>query len=125
ANWLPYSVGMGQVAREIDPYMRDTRTIFEPMLDRIPVVSEGLFPRLDIFGQPIPNRGPVQSYLTDPVMKRLDSLDIGIGALKRDIMGVPLTEQQYYDYATKAGRMTKLRLDQIVANPNFANLPAE
>lgn len=127
-NWLPYSVGMSQVARKIDPYQRDISSkeslpeqIFDTARSKIPLVSEGLQPRRDRFGEPIPNGAPLPKYENDPVVQRLESLQIGIGRLDRKIRNVPLTDQQYDDYSRLAGRMTKMRLDAVVGT--ISNAP--
>jgi hypothetical protein len=121
-NWLPFSVGLGQVARKIDPYHRETRDILDAAWAKIPVVSEGLFPHRDMFGNPIPNGGPIQSYLNDPVVQRMNSLQIGVGRVEKKINGVELTPQQYDDYARISGKLAKTMLNNIVT-PNFAALP--
>ena len=128
-NWLPYSVGMSQTARKIDPYQRETRgenivdSIFKAARAKIPFVSEGLFPRRDRFGEPIPNGGPLPNYANDRVVQELERIPLGIGKLEHKIRGVTLTDQQYDDYARIAGRMTKMRLNVIVGMPGFSQIP--
>lgn len=131
ANWLPFSVGMGQVAREIDPDMRMIRDhgmdngfgILDALRAKIPVASEGLFPRRDVFGQPIPNGG-AHNYDNDPVVQRLDALRIFPSPLQRKIRGVQLTDQQYDDYSNASGVMVKTALNRIVGMPNFSQMTA-
>ncbi len=123
-NWLPFSVGAGQVARMIDPSQREAHDIFEAAQNKIPFASEGLMPRRDRFGEIIPN-GANARYTNDPVVQRMESLQMGVGKLGKKIRGVELTDQQYDDYARLAGRMTKMRLDQYVAIPQTRTLPSE
>lgn len=122
-NWLPFSVGLSQVARQIDPDYREAHTIFEAARSKIPFASEGLEPKRDVFGEPIPTGGSVQNYENDPVAQRMDALNMGVGKLNKKILGVPLNEQQYDDFSRIAGRMAKMRLNALVANPGFQNLP--
>jgi len=122
-NWIPYSVGLGQVARVVDPYQREVRTIFDSARAKIPFVSEGLFPRRDMFGEPIPTAGPLPSYANDPVVKAMDAIHLSVGRLARKIRGVPLTDQQYHDYARVAGKMAKMALNRLVAVPGFQQMP--
>ncbi len=122
-NWIPYSVGLGQVAREVDPYQREARTIFDAARAKIPFVSEGLMPRRDMFGQPIPTSGPLPAYANDPVVKTMDALHFSVGRLERKIRGVELTEQQFDDYARVAGRMAKMQLNMLVGTPGFQQMP--
>lgn len=128
-NWLPFSVGLGQTTRQIDPYQRDinpregtAQQIFDTARAKIPFALEGLTPKRDRFGNAIPNGSPLASYSQDPVVQKMESLQIGIGKLDRKIVGIPLSEQQYDDYSRIAGRLTKMGLDSIVNNPGFSDL---
>lgn len=128
-NWLPFSVGLGQVSRAIDPSQREVRShgmengfgLLDAICDRIPGESETLLPRRDIFGEPIPNGGQ-RNYLNDPVVARMDALRIFPSPLQRKIRGVELTDQQYDDYSRIAGVSAKMRLNQVVGMPQFNNL---
>jgi hypothetical protein len=114
-NWLPFSVGLGQVDRAIDPFERQTdKSFFDALRAKIPGVSEGLYPRRDSFGQPIMNGSTYESYKADPVIQRLDALHMGIGKLEDKINGVKLTGQQYDDYAKQAGNLTHVMLGNLV-----------
>lgn len=135
ASFVPFSVGMGQEARAIDPYSRNARTLTEAVKNKIPWLSTTLLPRRDIWGEPIPNKdalgmaGLTSIYETrvdnDPVNKELLSLGIFPAMPERRIRGVELTDQQYDDYVRIAGRMAKLRLNQMVTMPGFDTIPPE
>src|ERR1700675_2708077 len=45
---LPYSIGMAQIAKQVDPYARQARTLMDAIKAKIPFESETLFPRRDI-----------------------------------------------------------------------------
>ena len=127
-NWMPYSVGLGQVSRVVDPYMRQTngvfpQDVFNAAQDKIPVVSEGLYPRRDVFGAPIPNAGPLPDYKNDPTVHALDDANVGIGKLEDRVLGVKLTPEQYDAYSANAGMMTKFALDQLVNVPGWESQP--
>jgi hypothetical protein len=124
-NWLPFSVGMGQIAREIDPYQREVHTVFEAAKARTPWVSQSLYPKRDVFGEPIPNGGPNPAYLNDPVVQAFDQLHVFPSKLEMKIRGVELTEQQYDDYARIAGRLVKMRLEPMVSQPGFSSMPLQ
>lgn len=133
AQWTPYSIGLGQVARSIDPYQRETRDLStaSEILNQIkahtPLWSQTLPPKRDMFGEPITTgSGTVDRYANDPVVKRMDELHIGLAPVERKIRGVPLTPQQYDDYARISGRMAKMELDAIVGSgPAFGMMPPE
>ena len=128
-NWLPYSVGLGQVAREVDPFSREAHGIIEAAQAKIAGLSSQLHPRYDMFGNPIPSGGSIPAAMTanryknDPVVNALQSLDIGVGRLSKKIRGVQLSGQQFDDYSRIAGRYTKARLDAFVNNPGFSKIP--
>lgn len=122
-NWLPFSVGMSQVAREVDPYHREARDMFDAARAKIPYVSQELQPKRDVFGEEVLN-GINEKYASDPVVQRLESVQMGIGKLDRKIRGIQLTDQQYDDYSRLAGRMTKMRLTNYVNIPGSSSLPS-
>ncbi len=92
-NWLPFSVGTGQVSRLIDPSQREAHSIMEAAMNKIPFLSEELQPKRDRFGEVIPN-GANARYTNDPVVQRMESLNMGVGKMDKKIRGVELTEQQ-------------------------------
>ena len=133
SSFLPYSVGMAQMARASDPYSRQARTVMDSIKAKIPGMSEQLLPRRDIWGEPMPSRdallaaGVTAIYETrmsrDPV--NLALLDLGVypAMVQRKIRNVQLTDDQYDDFQRIAGRMTKMRLDAIVNSPDFRTWP--
>lgn len=129
-NWLPFSVGLGQVSRAIDPWQHDIRShgmengfgILDAARAKIPFLSHDDLPdRYDVFGQPISNSG-ARGYGNDPVVQRLDALQIYPSKLGRKIRGVELTDHQYAEYSQTAGVLVKERLNQIVTQQGFSNL---
>jgi hypothetical protein len=128
-NWMPFSVGSYQIARQIDPYMRDTHAdniidgIFKEARAKTPGLSQTLYPRVDMFGLPVPSQGTVQTYAGDHVVETMERLGVGVGKLQRKIRGVELSDQQYYDYSRLAGQMAKTRLDAVIGMPGFDAIP--
>lgn len=129
-NWLPFSVGLGQIDRKTDDYQRMVRShglengfgILDEARSKISGFSEELPPRRDVFGEPMRWGGNVEKYKDDPVMQRLDALQIFPGKLQQKIRGVQLTDQQYDDYSRTAGKLVKMRLDSLVSMPGFSQL---
>jgi hypothetical protein len=133
ASFTPYSVGSSQVARAVDPYARQARTLLDAVKAKIPWLSETLLPKRDIWGEPIPNKDALglpglsaiyeMKVNNDPVNQALLKLGVFPALPERKIRGVQLTDQQYDDFSRIAGRMAKTQLNQIVANPGFPALP--
>jgi len=133
SSFLPYSVGMAQMARATDPWSRQARTIMDAIRSKVPGMSESLFPRRDIWGDPMPNGaallGPGVTAIyerqvsSDPVNQALLALGLGPAPVERRIRNVPLTDEQYDDYARIAGRTAKMQLDKIVRSPNYQAWP--
>jgi hypothetical protein len=133
SSFVPYSVGMAQMARASDPYSRQARSVMDALKSKIPGMSESLLPRRDIWGEEMPNRdallaaGVTAIYETrmsrDPV--NLALLDLGVfpALPERKIRNVQLDDQQYDDFSRISGRMTKMRLDAIVNSPDFRTWP--
>lgn len=135
SSFVPFSVGMSQMSRATDPYSRQARTLTDAIKAKVPGLSETLFPRRDIWGEPMPSRevlgapGVSAIYMTrtnnDPVNKAMLDLNIFPAQPERKIRGVELTGQEYDDYARIAGRMTKATLDRVVGSPAWNQMPVE
>ena len=133
SSFLPYSVGMAQAARAMDPYSRQARTIMDAIRERVPGMSESLHARRDIWGDEVPSGdallapGITAIYArrmgSDPVNQALWNLGIYPAQVRREIRNVPLTDDQYDDFVRVAGRSTKMRLDAIVRSPDFQSWP--
>jgi len=137
AQWatslVPFSVGMAQLDRAMDPYTREARTVLDSVRAKIPGASENLMPRRDIWGEPIANRSALggaaltaiyeQAVNRDPVNAAMVKLGVKAAMPPHSIRNVQLTDQQYDDFSRIAGRMAKLRLDAIVRSAQFLNSP--
>lgn len=124
-----------QYARAADPVQRDARTLLDGIKARIHGLRETLNPVRDIWGEPVTSEGAVgpdfgsplrQSTISqDPVNQKLIQLQVWPSKPQRQIRGVELTDQQYDDYTRIGGRLAKMRLDAIVAMPQFNQAPAQ
>lgn len=137
SSFVPYSVGMAQVARMGDPASVQARTVVDAIRAKIPghldsYFDNPLFPRRDIWGMPIINEtvggvgvtGIAQRQIsTDPVNLALVELGVSPAPVQRKIRNVELTDKQFDEFAQTAGRMTKQRLDVIVNSPDWSRWP--
>jgi hypothetical protein len=132
SSFVPFSTMSGQAARMSDPYIRQARTIADAMKAKIPGLSSELQYKRDIWGNPMPARQMVGGFLTfyaqkaaaDPVNRALLEAGIFPAPVGRTIRNVELTDQQYDEYSAVSGSMAKMRLDQIVASPEFQSWPS-
>lgn len=128
---VPYSVGQGQIDRAIDPILRQTSTssfyenIKQAMMAKSPFLSQQLVPRVDIFGNPMRRDMDLSWVKNDPVMQALDDISVHPAAVGDRLQNVRLTEQQYFDYATKAGKIFYNNMLQKVTVPEWQKLDAD
>lgn len=136
-QFLPFSVGMGQIAHAADPFLRDTKTesgnealgsvdsLMKAAASRIPGASYLLEPKYDMFGNPISHYSDYYDrYKDDTTVQRMNALHMGVGALKADMFGVKLNDKEYADYSQIAGTLTKETLDRVIT-PQFADHPLQ
>ena len=133
SSFIPYSVGLAQIARATDPYSRQARSVMDAIKVKIPGLSESLLPRRDIWGEPMVSREALiaagvtaiyeQRMSRDPVNLAMLELGVHPAAAERKIRNVPLTDDQYDDFQRIAGRMAKMRLDRIVNSPQWRTFP--
>jgi len=112
--------GVGWLARTDDPYLRESRTLLDSFRARLPGLSEGLFPKRDIYGEPLLRTQPITD---DPVTERMIALQIFPAKLSKQIRGVELNDQQYDDFQRVAGRLMRMRLDSLINTPGFDTIP--
>lgn len=148
----PYSVGMSQIAKQIDPYQREISAGNSPglksdsnnqglmaalkaewnslkkgFLSHTPIASESLSPKIDLFGQPIPNKDFYGMYAekvnNDPIYKAFKEIGYFPAKVQKDINGYQLSDTQYLEYAQQAGIALHQLVGNIVSLPNFSDIP--
>jgi hypothetical protein len=119
--WLNF---FAQVARDMDPEMREVHGIVESWRSKILHWREDLFPKRDIAGQPLPNSfsGWTQTS-QDPVWHEMSRLGIGKAPVEKKLGGVELTEAQHDEYAKMAGEAGKAFVDQFVNSSAYNAAP--
>jgi len=129
--FMPFSVGMYQMNRAADPYTRQARTVMDAILQRIPGQSQYLQPRINIYGEPMPGPTAVpgtsiyeQQVNRDPVRQAALDYNFKPAMPERKIRNVELTDEQYTEFATLAGRLLHQRLDMFVRSPDWRTWPA-
>lgn len=132
---------VGQTAQMLDPYMREVNSVLDAVQARIPLASQGLMPKRDPYGEPIPGKdrvlgiSPVTSSTMSEDKVRLEAARLGIGVAKapdyielpagrdKKLGKVELTPEQKDVFADKSGHMAHQILTQIVNTPTWENTP--
>lgn len=127
---------VAQVARTTDPVMREAREPLDRIRSRIPGMSDDLFPRRDVFGQPVMAQeamGPdlvspifMGTARNDPTITALTSAGIGIGPPQRTYVSggkrVEWTPEQYDRLQVLTGENAKPPLDALTSAPAWTGL---
>lgn len=125
----------GNIARTVDPTLREVNSLREAYMSRIPGLSDNLPARNDVFGKPISRAGsaieraispviPTQ-VTADAVREELDSLGITMGFPEKSVGGFEMTQEQYYDYQQIAGKATYSALFSLVSSPQYNKLTSQ
>jgi len=124
-NFIPYSVGLHQVARMVDQYQREVHGWIAAARNQIPGLSQGLYPQRDWTGTPIGSHTMMSPSVWhgDRTMAAMEAAEFYPAKLRRDVRGVPLDDRQYDDLARVGGRLAKQLLDGLVHSPGFVALP--
>lgn len=132
---------LNQIRQAVDPVYRETESVGEALMNRIPGLSSGLEPKRDVFGAEIPMDpalGPdvispltVSRESTDPVRKLLGE-GVVVGKPSKTISGkglpkggVDLGAKEYSWLVRKQGETAKKLLDRVVRNQKFRRLDTE
>lgn len=130
------------VAAAGDKYQRQTNSPLDAIKSRIPGARESLAPKVDTFGNPLPNQNPGIQRLFDPfqsstalpstpLVSTLRSLqDAGYGITPATIgknevfdkIKTPLTAEQRTELTTEIGQETQKIWTQMVTQPGFKDL---
>jgi hypothetical protein len=125
-DFIPFSVGLGQTARMVDPYNREIHSWTAAFLNKLPGLSQQVYPQRDWTGTPIVGHTYMSPSTARPdrTMAAMDAAEFYPAKIRRDVVGVPLTDRQYDDLAWMAGHLAKTRMDALVWQPGFTALPA-
>jgi len=123
---------LAQVARTVDPVLRDTQTAMERVKSRIPGWSQTLSARLNFWGQPITLSGglgpdiisPIYSSYSkdDPVANELIRLEYYPAMPQRSIQGKDIPDDLYWNYVEMAGKPAHTALQRLVTSPGYRKL---
>ena len=124
-GFIPGSVGMGQVARMVDPYQREVHSMTDALRNKIPGLSESLYPQRNWRGEPIDSHVMLTAGTDrhDTTEAAMEAAEFYPARIRRDVNGVPLTDKQYDDLSRVAGHLTSMRMDSLVRGAGFTQMP--
>lgn len=127
--------GSAQLARILDPTMRETPDIASYMASRMPGQADSLLPKRDIWGRPIVSQGGIgpdilspiwtSTKVEDPVIDALLADDLRIGKLNRTVGGRKLSADEYDQYQSVAGALIRDEAAKLVDDPVWRALDAD
>lgn len=123
--------GLAQIARTIDPTMRQTDGVAEAVQNRIPGMTDDLLPRRDVWGQPIVSEGGVGPDIVSPIWTSTAKNDpitqevLRVGGSVSVPQKGDLSPQNYDKLLEKRGVIARSWLGKLFDAPEYRSLPAE
>jgi endonuclease YncB( thermonuclease family) len=117
--------GSAQVARIVDPTMRETPDIAAYMSSRMPGQSDELLPKRDVWGRPIVSEGGVGPDILSPIWTSTDKKDpitrevLRVGATISKPQKGDMTPQQYDRMQKLSGSVGRKWIEQLIASPEY------
>lgn len=126
-SFIPYSVGVTQVARTIDPYQRYVDGWLSAFKSHMPGLSETLYPKIDTWGRPILSHmmTGVSADHNDPISTEAERVGFWPSPVEKKISGVALTPAQYEQYARTRGNLLRDAVQKIMRLPRYPDIPDE
>jgi hypothetical protein len=122
-----------QIAQSMDPHLRDARTILDGIKARVPVLSQSVPARINVWGEPV-ERGdalgpdivsPIygKRATRDPMKREMSRLRAPLAMPQRTLLvdgrRVPLTPEQFRDYVQLSGQPAKQYLTEFIKSPEW------
>jgi hypothetical protein len=130
---------VAHAAGSMDPYLRETRSILDAVKNRIPVLSQGLPVRRNVWGDPV-KRGdalgpdyisPVYASQTEksPFLQEMARLRAPIAMPSKTIRVSgkthKLSAEQFDAYVQLSGQTAKTYLEQFISTPEWRSMDAD
>lgn len=127
--------GVAQVARTVDPTLREAESILDAVKQRVPFLSKNLPARRDVWGRPVVSEGgtgpdiisPIwmSSRKNDPINNEILRLGANVGQPRREVGGVRLDADQWGRYRELAGQLGRSSIGDLIAAPEWRDLSTE
>lgn len=123
--------GAAQLARVIDPTMREAPDIGSYMQSRMPGRSDELLPKRDVWGQPIVSEGGVGPDIISPIWTSTDRKDpvtqeaLRVGATVSPPKIGDMTPQQFDRLQPIVGNLARKWIGELMASPDYRAMDRE
>lgn len=120
--------GSAQIARTMDPTMRETPDIGTYMSSRMPGQSDDLLPKRDVWGQPIVSEGGVGPDILSPIWTSTDRKDpitqeaLRVGATISPPNKGDMTPEQYDRLQPVVGSLARKWIGELISTPEYQAL---
>jgi hypothetical protein len=125
----------GNIARTIDPVVRETKGLKEGYMARTPFLSKKLPAKTNAFGEDIVRTGTAMQRLVSPVQvseekvsdidRELGKYGVEVGFAGNTIGGEKLSREQQREYQKLSGQMIKQDLDAVINSSNYQQASPE
>jgi hypothetical protein len=123
--------GAAQLARIVDPTMRETPDAATYMSSRMPGQSDELLPKRDIWGRAIVSEGGIGPDILSPIWTTDDKKDpitleaLRVGATISKLQKGDLTPEQYDRLQEVAGSVGRQWIGQLITTPEYQALDTD
>lgn len=131
AGSLAVPAGVAQVARTIDPTLREADTVLDAVRRRVPGMSQSLPVQRDVWGRPVTSEGGIGPDIVspiwlstrqgDPVNNALLGADVTVPAFIRKDM----TPEEYGRFREMAGATSYNDIAGLIGSPDWAAMPGD
>lgn len=123
--------GVAQIARTVDPTLREAEDVLDAVKARVPGLSKSLPAKRDVWGKPITGEGGVGPDIFSPVWISTAKNDPVNNALLDQGLTVPefqrrdMSPADYGRFREEAGAMTYNGVADLLASPGWSALPLD
>lgn len=137
---IPIPAASGQVARALDPYVRENHTIRQRLTNRIPILSQTNPAKLDPTGQPVRRTPmervgaavspfPLRESKDTPLLAEMRRLGVTFGMPSRteqiDGRRYPITPDAYRQMVQQMGPEVVAAIEDLLEDPEYLELTDE
>jgi len=127
--------GVAQIARTVDPALREAETTLDAIRARIPRMSKSLLARRDVLGRPMVSEGGIgpdivspiwqSTQRKDPVLRQLIDAGVHINKPKREVAGRRLDAKEWGEYQRRTGEIGYSGIQDLIRMGEWAKMSPE